>query len=70
MHSNKAPNRMSRMTPFLITVGLGLSGAAFAAEPESSPQPSDDMQSEIPAPTVDTDGDGLMDAWDIGRAHV
>jgi hypothetical protein len=60
MHSNRAPNHMRRMTPFLITVGLGLSFAANAAEPELT----DDMQSEIPAPTIDSDGDGRMDAWD------
>tara|TARA_R110000824_G_scaffold30860_2_gene101003 strand:- start:9757 stop:9993 length:237 start_codon:yes stop_codon:yes gene_type:complete len=48
------------MTPFLITVGLGLSVTAYAAEPESP----DDMQSEIPAPTIDSDGNGILDAWD------
>lgn len=60
MHSKRAQNRLRRMTPFLITAGLGLSVAAAAAEPEFS----DDRPSEIPAPTIDTDGDGLMDAWD------
>ena len=60
MHSIISPNRMRRMTPFLITVGMGLSVAAHAAEPQSP----DDMQSEIPAPTIDSDGDGTMDAWD------
>ena len=60
MHSRRAQNNMRRMTPFLIAVGLGLSVAAHAAEPEAT----DEMQSEIPAPTIDTDGDGLMDAWD------
>ncbi|NCP25813.1 MAG: YiiQ family protein [Sphingomonadales bacterium] len=60
MHSKRSPNRMRRMTLFLIPVGLGLSVTAHAAEPDSP----DEMQSEIPAPTLDTDGDGLMDAWD------
>lgn len=60
MHSTRAQNHLRRMTPFLITVGLGLSVTAHGAEPEST----DEMQSEIPAPTIDTDGDGLMDAWD------
>ncbi|MEH6702999.1 hypothetical protein [Parasphingorhabdus sp.] len=60
MHSNTASKRLRRITPYLITVGLGLSVAASAAEPELS----DEVQSEIPAPTIDTDGDGLMDAWD------
>lgn len=60
MHSKRSPNRVRRMTPFLITVGMGLSVAAHAAEPESP----DDMQAEIPAPTIDSDGDGTMDAWD------
>ena len=60
MHSNRASKRLRRMTPYLITVGLGLSTAASAAEPEYS----DDKQSEFPAPTIDTDGDGLPDAWD------
>lgn len=60
MHSKNSSNRMRRMTPYLITVGLGLSVVANASEPE----PSDKMQSEIPAPTIDTNGDGTMDAWD------
>ncbi len=60
MHSNPSSNPMRRMTPFLITAGLGLSVAAYATEPESP----DEMQAEIPAPTIDSDGDGTMDAWD------
>ncbi len=60
MHSRTQRNRMRQMTPFLITAGLGLSIAAHAAEPETQ----DEMQSEIPAPTIDSDGDGVMDAWD------
>ena len=60
MHSKRSPNRVRRMTPFLITVGMGLSVQAHAAEPESP----DDMQSEIPAATIDSNGDGTMDAWD------
>ncbi len=60
MHSKIASNGLRRMTPYLITVGLGLSVAANAAQPESS----DEAPSEIPAPTIDTDGDGVMDAWD------
>ncbi|MGB5483096.1 hypothetical protein [Parasphingorhabdus sp.] len=60
MHSNQPSKRPRRLTPYLITVGLGLSVAAHAAEPELS----DDKKSEIPAPTIDTDGDGLVDAWD------
>lgn len=60
MHSNQAPRRLRRMTPYLITVGLGLSVTAHAAEPEFS----DDKRSEIPAPSIDTDGDGIVDAWD------
>tara|TARA_R100001244_G_scaffold20643_7_gene21568 strand:+ start:3978 stop:4223 length:246 start_codon:yes stop_codon:yes gene_type:complete len=51
---------MRRMVPFLITAGLGLSVAAHAAEPETP----DEMPTEIPAPTIDSDGDGVMDAWD------
>ena len=60
MHSNRASRRLRRMTPYLITVGLGLSAAASAAEPEYS----NDKHSEIPAPTINSDGDGLPDAWD------
>ena len=60
MHSKIALSGLRRMTPYLITAGLGLSVAASAAQPV----PSDDRPSEIPAPTVDTDGDGVMDAWD------
>lgn len=60
MHSKTPKNRVRRMTPFLITVGFGLSVAAHAAQPESP----DDMQSEPPAATIDSNGDGVMDAWD------
>lgn len=60
MHSKRSSNRMRRLTPYLITVGLGLSVAAHAADPKSP----DVVPSEIPAPTIDTDGDGKMDAWD------
>jgi hypothetical protein len=60
MHSNNASKRLRRMVPYLITVGLGLSVATSAAEPELS----DEVQTEIPAPTIDSDGDGKMDAWD------
>ncbi len=60
MHSNKSLNIIRRMTPYLMTASLGLSVAASAAEPEHV----DDSAVEIPAPTIDTDGDGLMDAWD------
>lgn len=69
MHSNKASKSLRRMTPYLMTVGLGLSVAASAAEPELS----DETPSEIPAPTMDSDGDGIMDAWDRsgdGRADA
>ena len=60
MHSKIASNGLRRMTPYLITVGLGLSVAANAAQPESS----DEAPSEIPAPTIDTDGDSQPDALD------
>jgi hypothetical protein len=60
MHSNTRSNPVRRITPYLITVGLGLSIPAYAAEPESP----DDMQAEIPAATIDSDGNGTMDAWD------
>ncbi|MEO9600501.1 hypothetical protein [Parasphingorhabdus sp.] len=60
MRSNKSLNPVVRMTPYLITVGLGLSVAANAASPESA----EEAPSEIPAPTIDSDGDGVMDAWD------
>ncbi len=60
MHSKRSSNRPRRLTPYLIIAGLGLSVAVHAAEPEST----DEVSSEIPAPTIDTDGDGVMDAWD------
>ncbi|VWX56609.1 hypothetical protein [Sphingorhabdus sp. 109] len=60
MHSNNSQKRLRRLTPFLIGAGLGLSVAAHAAEPETT----DEAPPEIPAPTIDTDGDGSMDAWD------
>lgn len=61
MHSNKSSkNPMQRITPYLITVGLGLSIPAYAAQPETS----DEMQAEVPAATIDSNGDGTTDAWD------
>lgn len=60
MHSKTSLSIIRRMTPYLITASLGLSVAAGATEPEQA----DDSAAEIPAPTIDTDGDGLMDAWD------
>lgn len=73
MHSNRTNRPMLRMTPYLITVGLGISTTANAAQaPEevqeteiaASDQATVEAQSEIPAPTIDTDGDGVADAWD------
>lgn len=60
MHSNKASKTLRRLAPYLVTAGLGLSVAASAAEPESP----DENPPEIPAPTIDSDGDGIADAWD------
>ena len=60
MHSNTTRSSMRRLTPYLVTVGLGLSVAAHAGEPESL----EDTKPDFPAPTIDTDGDGTMDAWD------
>ena len=59
MHSKNAPKRLLRITPYIVTVGLGLSVAAHAAEQEP-----EDMQYEIPAPTIDTNGYGIMDCLD------
>lgn len=73
MHSNRTTRPLTRLTPYLITVGLGISTAAGAAQaPEevmeteiaASDQATDDVTSEIPAPTIDTNGDGVADAWD------
>ncbi len=73
MHSNRTSGRVLRMTPYLITAGLGFSMAAQAATPAEEvavadtamQEPSaDDVSSEIPAPTIDTNGDGTADAWD------
>ncbi len=80
MHSKTTSGRVLRMTPYLITVGLGFSIAAQAATPAKEvgvadkgvavadtavQKPSgDNVSSEIPAPTIDTDGDGKADAWD------
>lgn len=62
MHSKKTLSPMRRMTPYLVTVGVGFSmatGAIAAQDTQEEP-----AESEIPAPTIDTDGDGAMDAWD------
>ena len=52
MHSKKSSNPMQRITPYLITLGLGLglSIPAYAAQPETS----DEMQAEVPAATIDS----------------
>tara|TARA_R110002110_G_scaffold87824_9_gene228638 strand:+ start:113 stop:346 length:234 start_codon:yes stop_codon:yes gene_type:complete len=60
MHSNTRSNPFHRITPYLVTVGLGLAIPAQAAEPESP----DDMQAEVPAATIDSDGDGQPDLLD------
>ena len=74
MHSKKTPTYVRRMTPFLVTAGLGISAAAHAVQPPAeevsavdvaaSEPAADDRKSENPAPTIDTDGDGKADAWD------
>lgn len=67
MHSQKTTKHRIRMTPYLITVGAGFSMAtgAVAGSPEMEKSPNvEAMEAEIPAPTIDTDGDGTADAWD------
>ena len=69
MHSTNTPRTRRRLTPYLITVGLGISAAAHAGEPKSKAEPA----SEIPPPTIDTNGDRTPDAWDRdgnGRADA
>ncbi len=60
MHSRTTHRTRRRLTPYLITVGLGLSTAVHAAEPKEAAEPA----SEIPPPTIDTNADGTPDAWD------
>lgn len=63
MHSKPVPKHPRRMTPYLITAGVGISMATAAvASPEDKSKEA--MESEIPAPTIDTNGDGTADAWD------
>jgi len=64
MHSKPAPTRLRRMTPYLITAGVGLSVATAAVASPDGEKTEDAMESEIPAPTIDTNGDGTADAWD------
>ena len=73
MHSKTTQKRALRLTPYLLTAGLGLSVAANAASPTeeagveqtvAQEAPADDAMSEVPAPTIDTNGDGTPDAWD------
>jgi len=64
MHSKHTSRSMLRMTPYLITVGLGFSVAANAATSQAEEKAKDRMAAEIPAPTIDTNGDGKADAWD------
>lgn len=66
MHSRNSLKPRIRMTPYLITVGAGLSmatGALASPEMEKTTQ-QEPEDSEVPAPTIDTDGDGTADAWD------
>lgn len=73
--STRTSNKKVRLTPYLITVGVGFSmaGGAIAAAPEMENASQEEVQeapaeapleSEIPAPTIDTNGDGTADAWD------
>ncbi|MEP2989286.1 MAG: hypothetical protein ABJN65_10835 [Parasphingorhabdus sp.] len=64
MHSKPAPKRLRRMTPYLITAGVGLSVATASVASPDEEQSKEAMESEIPAPTIDTNGDGTPDAWD------
>ena len=64
MHSKTAPKRLRRMTPYLITASLGLSVSASAVASPEVEEGKKEMESEIPAPTIDTNGDGKADAWD------
>lgn len=64
MHSKPTPKRLRRMTPYLITVGVGLSVATSAMASPKGEKAKEAMDSEIPAPTIDTNGDGTADAWD------
>lgn len=67
MHSTKPSKPLVRFTPYMITVGVGISMAtgALAASPEMEKTVQEaPEESEIPAPTIDTDGDGTADAWD------
>lgn len=85
MHSNSnmkisakttETKKVFRLTPYLITAGIGFAMAspAISASPEegdtaemapeqqrASEAP---LESEIPAPTMDTNADGTPDAWD------
>lgn len=75
MTSKRTRGSMFRMTPYLITVGLGISTAAHAAQTPADEVPGadidaseqamdDDERVEIPAATIDTNDDGVADAWD------
>jgi len=59
MHSDLSQQRRRRLTPYLVTAGLlATAQSAQGKEPEAS---------SVPPPTVDSDGDGRMDAWDRDR---
>ena len=66
-----------RLTPYLITAGIGFAmaspavsaspeeeGAAEMAPGQQRAAPEAPLESEIPAPTMDTNADGTSDAWD------
>lgn len=66
---SKTVLRVALQTTVMMTM-LGFSGMALAAP--GAPQDAEDKmsqeapppESEIPAPTIDTNGDGKPDAWD------
>jgi len=64
MHSKSPKIRLRHITPYLITAGVGLSMATSVSASPDDEKNRKSMESEIPAPTLDTNADGIPDAWD------
>jgi hypothetical protein len=62
--SNAPQHKRRRLTPYLITAGVGFAMATTATASPEQKETAKAGKSEIPAPTIDSNGDGKPDAWD------
>ena len=60
---------MSQFLTYTILPAMMLSATVASAQ-DVPPPPDDATPTEQPRPNIDTDGDGLMDAWDLDEDGV